>query len=305
VTSTTTTAPLAPLTGWFSTVRALRGWTVASLVLNIVIIVTGAIVRLTGSGLGCATWPQCNGTSYVTRPEDGIHGAIEFGNRTLTFVLIIVAVATLVTAYRVKVTAAGEPTRRLRLLALLVLIGIPFQGVIGGITVLTQLNPWMVSLHLLLSVVLIALCVVMVHDAYDISSLAISPLGRGLLTGIRLLTALVIVLGTVVTGAGPHSGDGGATRNGLSPEFAARIHAGSVWVLLILTVIAYVVTKSSLMLMLLAIQCLQGVIGYVQYVTGLPVLGVVLHMVGVGVLTAATAHVYWRMRDVVRPVEAG
>ena len=289
----------------FSTVRALRGWTVASLVLNIGIIVTGAIVRLTGSGLGCETWPQCNGTSYVTRPEDGIHGAIEFGNRTLTFVLVIAAVATLVTAFRVKTTAAGEPTRRLRLLALLVLIGIPFQGVIGGITVLTQLNPWVVSLHLLLSVVLIALCVVMVNDAYDISSLPISPLGRGLLTGIRLLTALVIVLGTVVTGAGPHSGDGGAARNGLSPEFASRIHAGSVWALVILTVIAYVVTKSRLMLMLLAVQCLQGVIGYVQYFTGLPVLAVILHMVGIGVLTAATAHVYWRMRDVVRPVEAG
>ena len=125
------------MTRLFSTVRALRGWTVASLVVNVVIIVTGAIVRLTSSGLGCATWPQCNGASYVTRPEDGIHGVIEFGNRTLTFVLILVAVATLVTAIRVKTTAAGEPTRRLRLLALLVLIGIPFQGVIGGIGVLT------------------------------------------------------------------------------------------------------------------------------------------------------------------------
>lgn len=305
MTSTTTIAPPSPLVRAFSTVGALRVWTVASLVMNVVIIVTGAIVRLTSSGLGCATWPQCNGTSYVARPEDGIHGAIEFGNRTLTFVLIAVAVGTLVTAFRVKATAGGTSTRSLRILAILVLAGMPLQGVIGGITVLTELNPWMVSLHLLLSVVLIALCVVMVHDAYDISALSVSPVGRRLLVAIRLVTALVIVLGTVVTGAGPHSGDGAATRNGLSPEFAARIHAGSVWLLLILTVALFVVTKSRLVAVLLGVQFLQGVIGYVQYFTGLPVLGVVLHMLGIGVLTAATTHVYWRLRDVVRPSEAG
>ena len=289
----------------FGTVPALRGWAVASLVVNALIIVTGAVVRLTDSGLGCATWPQCNGTSYVYQPEYGIHGAIEFGNRLLTFVLVAVAIGTAVTAFRVRATAAGASMRPIRTLALVIGLGIPLQGVIGGITVLTHLNPWVVALHMVLSVAIISLCVVMLHRTYDTAAITVSPLVRRLVLTIAAVSGVVIVLGTIVTGAGPHAGDGAAQRNGISPELAAHIHAWAVWLLVICTVILLVLTRSRLVATLLAVQLLQGAIGYIQYFTGLPIVGVALHMAGLALLVAATAHVYWRMRDVASHTNAG
>jgi heme a synthase len=295
-----TAAPSSTSTGrrLFGTVGALRAWTVASLVVNMVIVVTGAVVRLTGSGLGCPTWPRCSDTSYVPQAALGIHGVIEFANRMVTFVLIVVAVCTAVTAFRVRSTAAGAPTRPIRRLAIVVGLGIPLQGVVGGITVLTQLNPWVVSLHLLLSVVIIGLCVAMVHGAYDVSPMPVSAACRRLVVGIVVVTGVVIVLGTAVTGAGPHAGDGGVQRNGLRPDMAAQVHAAAVCLLLVLTVVTLVLTRSRLVAALLAVQLLQGVIGYVQYATGLPILGVALHMAGLALLTAVTVHVLRRLRNV-------
>jgi cytochrome c oxidase assembly protein subunit 15 len=284
----------------------LRAWAVASLVVNMVIIVTGAVVRLTSSGLGCPTWPQCSDTSYVPRAELGVHGVIEFTNRLLTFVLITLAIGMAVSAFRVKTTAAGAPMRPIRTLAIVVGLGVALQGILGGITVLTRLNPWLVALHLLLSVAIIGLCVVMVHRTYDTAPLAISPLVRILVLAIVAATVLVIMLGTVVTGAGPHAGDDSTIqRNGISPELAAHIHAWAVWLLVILTVVTLVITKSRLVAALLAVQLLQGVIGYVQYFTGLPIVGVALHMAGLAGLAAATVHVFWRMRDVASPANPG
>jgi len=127
--------------------RALRVWLVASLICNMGIIVTGAVVRLTGSGLGCPTWPKCTADSYVPHGALGIHGLIEFGNRTLTFVLIIAALGAFISAWRNRGARS-----KLWWITLGIGIGIPFQGVIGGITVLTDLNPYVVALHLLLSV---------------------------------------------------------------------------------------------------------------------------------------------------------
>lgn len=306
-TATTSSPSPATLSGrLFGTVSALRAWTVGSLVVNMLIIVTGAIVRLTSSGLGCPTWPQCSDTSYVPRAELGIHGVIEFTNRLLTFVLVALAIGTAVSAFRVKATAAGAPMRPIRTLAIVVGLGIPLQGVIGGITVLTKLNPWVVALHMLLSVAIIGLCVVMVHRAYDTAALMVSPAVRRLVLAISAVTVVVIVLGTVVTGAGPHAGDDSTIqRNGISPELAAHVHAWAVWLLVILTVSTLIITKSRLVATLLAVQLVQGVIGYVQYFTGLPAVGVALHMAGLAVLTAATAHVFWRMRDVALPRNAG
>jgi len=270
-----------------------------------VIIVTGAVVRLTSSGLGCPTWPQCSGSSYVPRAELGVHGVIEFANRMLTFVLIVLAIGTVVAAFRVKATEAGATTKPIRTLAIIVGLGIPLQGVVGGITVLTQLNPWIVSVHMLLSVAIIGLCVVMVHRTYDVAALAVPRLVRRLILGIVVVTGLVIILGTLVTGAGPHAGDGGVQRNGISPDLAAHVHAAAVWLLLILTVVTLVITRSRLVATLFAVQLLQGVIGYGQYLTGLPIVGVALHMAGLAVLAAATVHVFWRMRDVVSPANPG
>jgi heme a synthase len=305
-TATTTTSGPANLTArLFGTVGALRAWAVASLAVNMLLIVTGAIVRLTSSGLGCPTWPQCSGSSYVPQSALGIHGVIEFGNRLLTFVLILLAVGTVVSAFRVKATAAGASTRGIRILAIVVALGIPLQGVIGGITVLTQLNPWVVALHMVLSVVIISLCVVIVHRTYDTGALVVSRLVRRLALAIVAMTGIVIVLGTVVTGAGPHSGAGGAQRNGIDPDLAAHIHATSVWALVGLTLILLAMTKSRLVATLLAVQLLQGVIGYVQYATGLPLLGVALHMAGLAFLTAMTAHALWRLREVASTGNAG
>ena len=126
------------------------GW--ASLVANIGIVVTGGAVRLTGSGLGCPTWPRCTEEDFTPRGALDFHAAIEFGNRLLTFVLVAVAVLTFVAAVR-----TGR--RHLVGLAVVLAAGIPLQAVIGGITVLTDLNPWIVSLHLLLSMALVGLSV--------------------------------------------------------------------------------------------------------------------------------------------------
>lgn len=134
--------------------RALRSWLWASLICNMGIIVTGAVVRLTASGLGCDTWPKCSAESYVPHGEAGIHGIIEFGNRTLTFVLIAAALGAFFAAWR----GRGRGTK-LWWITLGVGLGIPFQGVIGGFTVWSDLNPYVVALHLLLSVALIVICV--------------------------------------------------------------------------------------------------------------------------------------------------
>ena len=290
----------------FGTVRALRTWAVASLAANMLIIVTGAIVRLTSSGLGCPTWPQCSDTSYVPRPQLGVHGVVEFTNRLLTFVLVALAIGMVVSAFRVKATAAGAPMRPIRTLAVVAGLGIPVQAVLGGITVLTKLNPWLVGFHMLFSVAIIGLCVVMVNRTYDTAPLTVSPLVRRLVVAVTAATVLVIVLGTVVTGAGLHAGDDSTIqRNGISPELAAHIHAWAVWLLVILTVVTLAIVRSRLVAALLAVQLLQGVIGYVQYFTGLPIVGVALHMAGLAVLAAATAHVYWRLRDVASVANAG
>ena len=306
-TSTTdSTAPSSLGSRLFGTVPAMRAWAIGSLAVNMLLIVTGAVVRLTSSGLGCPTWPQCSDTSYVPRAALGIHGVIEFTNRMLTFVLVALAIGMAVSAFRVKATAAGSSMRPIRTLAVAAGLGIPLQAVLGGLTVLTKLNPWLVSLHMLLSVAIISLCVVMVHRTYDTSAIAVSRVAHRLVLAIVAATVLVVVLGTVVTGAGPHAGDDGTIqRNGISPDAAAHAHAGAVWVLVILTVAALVITRSRLVAALLAVQLVQGVIGYVQYFTGLPIVGVALHMAGLAVLTAATAHVFWRLRDVVQDANAG
>jgi cytochrome c oxidase assembly protein subunit 15 len=158
---------------------------------------------------------------------------------------------------------------------------------------------------MLVSVVIIGLCVVMVHRTYDTVALTAAPLVRRLVLAIVGVTGLVIVLGTVVTGAGPHSGDLAVQRNGISPELAAHVHSWAVWLLLVITVVTLVITKSRLVAALLAVQLAQGIIGYIQYFTGLPTVGVALHMAGVAVLTAATVHVFWRLRDVAVTANAG
>lgn len=291
-------SPVAEKGGPFGTRTALRRWTIANLVANIGIIVTGAVVRLTGSGLGCDTWPKCSEDSYTAHPALGWHSYVEFGNRTLTFVLLAIAIATFVTAIR-----SGAPQRE-RTLALLILLGIPFQGVIGGITVLTHLNPWVVALHLLLSVMLIAWCVKLVQLSGDGNPVVVEPLHRRLVVITFWLLMFGLWLGTVVTGAGPHSGDNGVARNNLDIETMAKAHAWTIWAvvgftigLLALAVRTQNVRLRNMVAWLLAAELLQGAIGYAQYFNGLPLGLVICHMLGIGLVTTAASWLYYGTRS--------
>lgn len=281
----------------FGTRRALRGWSIANLVANCGIIVTGAVVRLTGSGLGCDTWPKCSAESYTAHPALGWHSYVEFGNRTLTFVLLAIAIATVVTAVR-----SAAPQRE-RFLSWLILAGIPFQGVIGGITVLTHLNPWVVALHLLLSVLLIVWCVQLVQWTGDGEQVPVPTLQRSIVQAIFWLMMFALWLGTVVTGAGPNAGDERVPRNGMDIEFVARAHAWTIWVVVALTVLLLVqaITTGNtrlrtLVLWLLAAELVQGAIGYAQYFNGLPMGLVICHMIGIGLVTTAVSWLYYGTR---------
>lgn len=273
--------------------RALRGWSIASLAANVVIVWTGALVRLTKSGLGCDTWPQCEAGSYVPVPESGIHGLIEFGNRLLTFVLAAIAIGTFLAARRA--WREGGAPKRVVWLSLGVGLGIVAQAVIGGLSVLAGLNPWVVGLHMVASVVLIVLCVVLVHGAFTLRPVPV-PGRMWLLTrAVTWIGVAVLLLGPVVTGAGPNSGDGAALRSGLSLEWTAKVHAWAVWALVALTVVGLVLAWGDARLRrlwasLLVVELLQGAIGYVQYFTSLPLGLVLAHMIGTTAFVVALAH---------------
>jgi cytochrome c oxidase assembly protein subunit 15 len=272
----------------------LRPLAFASLVANAGLVVTGAAVRLTGSGLGCPTWPRCTETSYTTTAAMGVHGAIEFGNRLLTFVLVAIALACFVAAL------LQRPRRRsLILLSFAIGLGIPGQGVVGGFTVLTDLNPWVVGLHFLLSMALVA-------GAYSLwkreaegdgppRSLVPAPL-RTLARLTALVSAAVIVLGVVVTGSGPHAGDADAKRNGLDPAAASQAHADLVFLLIGLSVALWFALRAvdapraavRAAGVLVLVELGQGLIGFVQYFTQLPVLLVGAHMLGATLVWIAT-----------------
>jgi cytochrome c oxidase assembly protein subunit 15 len=275
-------------------------------VANGVIVITGGAVRLTGSGLGCPTWPRCTEDSFVATEELAAHGVIEFGNRTLTFVLTAAAVAVVVAVFR-------SPRRDLRSLALLSFLGIPAQALLGGITVLTDLNPWIVAAHFLVSAVLVALATTLWLRSREPG--VGGPLLRRpfvlLVAGIAAVTAAVLVLGTIVTGSGPHSGDldeaDGVTtvdRMGFDPALVSQLHADVVFLLLGLTVallVALHATDSPARVHraardLLVVQLAQGVVGYVQYFTDLPIALVLVHMLGAVLVTAFTARLVWSFR---------
>ncbi len=272
--------------------RWLRRMAVASLVMNVVIIFTGGLVRLTGSGLGCPTWPECTPGSYTPHAALGIHGVIEFGNRMLTFVLVIVALLTWISAMLHR-DDHGRPVRKLRWLTFALGLGIPFQGVIGGITILTQLNPYVVALHMLNSMVLVALAVWLVRLCWPITPTQVRPPTRALSVIIFVLVWAVVCLGTVVTGSGPHAGDLDAVRTGLDPEIVSKVHAWTVWLLVAATIAAATTLRSAAAFTLLAVEIGQGMIGYVQYFTDLPIALVALHLVGAAATMAAGSNLFY------------
>ena len=280
-----------PLAGISRIVRgpyAVRCWAIVSLIMNIVIVVTGGLVRLTGSGLGCPTWPSCTEDSYVSHPELGIHGAIEFGNRLLTLVLVTAAALTFISAMLYR--EDGRPRRDLRWLAGGLALGIPLQGVIGGITVLTQLNPYVVGLHLLLSMVLIALAVLLVRKTWHLGPIVASRLAVVATRVTFVLMWLAVWLGTLVTGSGPHAGDENAPRNGLDAMLLIGLHTSVVYATVAASVVCFALLRSRALLLLLLVELVQVGIGLAQYQLGLPIWLVALHLLGASLAIAATTN---------------
>ena len=271
----------------------LRWLALASVAVNVGIVVTGGAVRLTNSGLGCPTWPRCNGSDLVPNHKLGINGAIEFTNRTLTFVVGLTLALTLFVAWR---------QRRQVGLAGLALAGVPAQAVLGGIVVLTDLNPWLVALHFLLSASIIAVTFLLWWRVSDQPSVVVPVPARWFVAGLGTVAALVLVAGTVVTGAGPHAGDlkhGRVHRIDLPIAGLAQLHADLVMVLIGLTVgvvaLGYALRLAPLRragLILLGVELAQGVIGYAQYFLNVPPLLVGLHMLGACLVWLAALRVF-------------
>ncbi len=253
------------------------------------IVFTGALVRITGSGLGCSTWPECTPGSYTPtpdQPEAPLHAWIEFGNRLLTFVLLINALALMFTILK-----SGK--RELRKLGALQILGILAQGVLGGVTVLTALNPATVAAHFLLSIILIAGALSLRQRAHGKSPIEITliPLVSKLIWLHLLLTALVIFAGTIVTGSGPHAGDSAAERFNLDSRTMAWIHADLVIALLGVSITLLIAIRLGLagqarqvlsgrIQIFLIVALAQGGIGYIQYFTKLPEALVAAHIIG-------------------------
>ena len=246
------------------------------------IVVTGGAVRLTGSGLGCPTWPECTPGSYTPKPyqvEEQVKVWIEFGNRLLTFVLVLAAITVVVS-----VLAAGR--KDLRGLALGQVLGILGQGILGGITVLTGLHPATVAAHFLLSIILIAGATSLRAQRFSpFEKENPAPLVKKIASGHIIVSFLVIFLGTLVTGSGPHAGDATAPRLPFDLRTMAWLHADAVIALFGITFGLFVAngvsshTKKRLRIFLVIALC-QGLIGYVQWFKDLPEILVGLHLVG-------------------------
>lgn len=274
-----------------------RGWLRTALVWNLVfqigIIVTGGLVRLTGSGLGCSTWPECVPGSYVpTRHQaEGYHKFIEFGNRTLTGVLSVGAILVLVGAYKF---AKDRP--QFQKLAWLPFIGVAAQAIVGGITVRVGLNPAIVAFHFIASAALVAVSTYLLHlhdDGDAPARLVVHPVLARLAVMTAWVGGVVVFLGTLVTGSGPHSGDADApARLGFDPRSMSWLHADAVMLfcgLVIACLVAGIAsgaparfTKAWTYVLVLCVA--QAVIGYGQFFTGLPWALVLVHMLGAGLL---------------------
>ena len=248
------------------------------------IVVTGGVVRLTRSGLGCPTWPRCTKSSINPEPnqaEGQFHAWIEFGNRLITVALVLVALVCLIAVLKLK-------RRDLRRFSVGQVIGIFAQIPLGGITVLTHLNPFSVAAHFLLSIILIAGCTTL-FDRRNGTRVHSEFLNRNLVTGLRalvVLTALVIVMGTGVTGSGPHAGDYSAPRFHVRIQTITWIHASLVISVLALLVVL-IKTSGNLpllkrrLLVFLSLLLTQGLIGVIQYNQGFPEVLVGIHLLGV------------------------
>jgi cytochrome c oxidase assembly protein subunit 15 len=293
---------------WTPSPRTVHRAALTALVMSVVIVVTGGAVRLTGSGLGCPTWPSCTADSIATTPEMGIYGVIEFGNRLLTYVVIAAIV------WAVAAARAAKPWRRsltrLGWAQFWVTMG---NAVLGGITVLMGLNPYTVAGHFLLSIALITVAVVTLQRSGEGDGAPRPVVGRAVTQLAWLLTAAsagLVTVGTLVTGAGPHAGDSSdVPRVPVDWTLMAQLHADFAWVVGGLAVALWFVLRAvdapagsrararDLLLVLVA----QGVIGYIQYFGELPAVLVAFHMLGSALVWIAVLRVMLSLRE--RPRE--
>ncbi|MFG3344684.1 heme A synthase [Streptomyces sp. NPDC048018] len=289
---------------WTPSLRVVRRAALSAVVMSVVIIVTGGAVRLTGSGLGCDTWPKCTDDSLIVTAEQGFHGLVEFGNRMLTYVLSA-AVGWAIVAAR-----SAKPRRRpLTRLAWAQFWMVMSNAVIGGVTVWMGLNPWTVAGHFLAANALLTVAVITWHRTAEADT-APKPRVPGpvrkLSWAITGVSALLIALGTTVTGAGKHAGDSSdVPRMPWDWTDAAHVHAVAAWVVCALALAMWLVLRvvdapddtraraRELLIVLLA----QGAIGYVQYFTGVPELMVAAHMLGSALLWIAVLRLALSLRE--------
>lgn len=251
----------------------------ASLFSQIVIVITGGAVRLTGSGLGCPTWPTCTSESLVTVPAMGLHGIIEFTNRMLTFVLLVIAGLTLWFSFLTS-------ERKIRFSAIALIGGIFLQAVIGGISVLDKLNPWIVGLHFLVSAVMIGIASNQLWNLYDPQVTTATESERTVSTFLTWFGGLAIVIGVLVTGSGPHAGDAATRRNGLNSELLQHYHSWPAYIALALAIYLLVKVRrrdvdgisSRLVFWTTATIVLQALVGVAQARLGLPIWMVLVHL---------------------------
>jgi cytochrome c oxidase assembly protein subunit 15 len=232
----------------------------------------------------------------------GIHQFIEFGNRTLTFVLVAIAVATFVAA-RQGARQLGRPD--LLRLSVVLALAIPAQAVLGGITVLTDLNPGVVSLHLVLSLAIVSLAVLFLHRLDHPPRPVVTGVVPGLAWTTYAVTWLVLYAGTAVTGSGPHAGDASSPRNGLDPLQISQFHADLVFLLIGLTVGLWFAQRATggdprPVTALALVEVLQAAVGFIQYFAGLPIGVVMLHMLGAGLVVATATWLLVSVLDRVR-----
>ncbi|MGI5399789.1 COX15/CtaA family protein [Streptomyces sp. CA-135486] len=293
---------------WTPTPETVRRAALSAVVMSVVIIVTGGAVRLTGSGLGCDTWPKCTDDSLFATPAQGIHGAIEFGNRMLTYVLSAAVGWTIVAA-----SAAKPRRRRLTRLAWAQFWIVMGNAVLGGITVMAGLNPWTVAGHFMLATGLLTVATVTWQRAREGDGTPrprVPRPVRKLSWAIVVTSALLIALGTSVTGSGKHAGDSSEVpRMPWDWVDAAHVHAAAAWVVCALAVAMWLVLRvvdapddiraraRDLLLVLLA----QGAVGYVQYFTHVPEALVAAHMLGSGLMWIAVVRLALSLRE--RPEE--
>lgn len=294
-----------------TTYTRVLAWLV--LVTNIVIVGTGGLVRLTGSGMGCETWPYCTADSLVPTRELGIHGLIEFGNRTMTGVLVVVALLAFLSVIRLRHERAELPR-----LTFAVGIGIIAQAVVGGVIVWLHLPPSLVGIHFLISAALVALGAAYVVRVYAVPgprALAVPRAYATLVHTTSVAVLVTVVIGILLTGSGPHAGDDAAARNGLDPILWQHVHSWPAYALFALTVAAFVFSfrmPRELGLTrwtgaLLGVEVVQIGVGLWQARTGLPITLVNIHMVLAVTLVAGTTVLVMRLKAPVStlPTAAG